>query len=148
MDGDKGKIISLNRCNNEGYCFQETGLSNIMFNSRVQIPTSDNTPIQITNGLKLQGKIYLSDKIGCINKWGIIETPDGLYFIDNITNSLYRFDGKIASLSDSLGMRTFINEVNSLGEWNPQNTLMSNFRGFYDKNNNSTFYLIFRSSLC
>lgn len=138
MDGDKGKIISLNRFNNDVYCFQETGLSSILFNSRIQIPTSDNTPIQITNGLKLQGKIYLSDKVGCINKWSIIETPDGLYFIDNITNSLYRFDSKLTSLSDSLGMRTWVNDINSLSQWKPLSP--GNMRGFYDKNNNDLYW--------
>ena len=35
LDGDKGKITSLNIFNNEIYCFQERGLSNILFNSRV-----------------------------------------------------------------------------------------------------------------
>lgn len=143
MDGDKGEITSINRFNNELFCFQRTGLSNILFNSRVQIPASDNTPIQITNGLKLQGKIYLSDKVGCINKWSIVETPDGLYFIDNITNSLYRFDGKLSSLSDSLGMRTWVSSVNYLKPWKPSliDDNMFNFRGFYDKNNNDIYWV-------
>ena len=140
MDGDKGEITSLNRFNNEVFCFQRTGFSGILFNNRVQIPTSDSTPIQITNGLKLQGKQYVSDKVGCLNKWSIVESPDGLYFIDNITNSLYCYNGKLNSLSDSLGMRTWVNEVNSLSPWSPVYLGMTNFRGFYDKNNNDVYW--------
>ena len=138
LDGDKGEITSLNKLNNEIYCFQRTGFSAILFNSRVQIPASDGTPIQITNGLKLQGKQYLSDKIGCLNKWSIAESPDGLYFMDNITNSIYCFNGKMDPLSDKLGMRSWVNSVNSIKEWNPVN--MENFRSSYDKNNNDVYW--------
>ena len=63
-----------------------------LFNSRVQIPTSDGMPIEISNGLKVDGKRYISNTIGCNNKWSIKETPSGLYFIDNITNIIYLFN--------------------------------------------------------
>ena len=106
LDGDKGEIVSLNTYNNEIFCFQRRGLSNILFNSRVQIPTSDGMPIEITNGLKLNGKRYISNTIGCANKWSIVESPSGLYFIDDETNSMYLFNGEMKSISDSLGMRT------------------------------------------
>ena len=91
LDGDKGEVVSLNTFRNEIFAFQKMGLSNILFNNRVQIPTSDGVPIEITNGLKVSGKRYISNTIGCANKWSITESPSGLYFIDNETNSLYLF---------------------------------------------------------
>lgn len=139
LDGDKGEVISLNVFNNEIYCFQKKGLSNILFNSRVQIPTSDNVPIEITNGLKVSGKRYVSNSIGCSNKWSIVETPSGIYFIDNITNSLYIFDGSIKSLSDSLGFRQWISSNNSLEDWNPID--FGNFISHYDCNNNDVYFI-------
>lgn len=139
LDGDKGEVISLNTFNNEIFCFQKQGLSNILFNSRVQIPTSDGTPIEITNGLKVSGKRYISNTIGCNNKWSIAETPSGLYFIDNITNSIYLFNGQVESLSDKLGFRQWTSENNSNKEWNPIE--FGNFVTFYDKNNNDVYFV-------
>ena len=146
VDGDKGKIVSLNTFNNEIYCFQERGLSNILFNSRVQIPASDGVPIEITNGLKVSGKRYVSNSIGCSNKWSIAESPSGLYFVDNETNSIYLFNGQIQSLSDKLGLRQWISENNSNNEWDPVD--YGNFRTFYDKNNNDVYFTNSSTSLC
>ena len=139
MDGDKGDITSLNTFSNEIFCFQERGLSNILFNSRVQIPTSDGVPIEITNGLKVNGKRYINNTLGCNNKWSIMESPLGLYFIDNITNGIYIFNGKIESLSDKLGFKQWVSSNNSLMKWTP--TEYSNFSTYYDKNNNDVYFV-------
>lgn len=146
LDGDKGEVISLNTYNNEIFCFQRKGFSNILFNSRVQIPTSDGMPIEITNGMKVSGKRYVSNTIGCSNKWSIVESPSGLYFIDNETNSMYLFNGEVKSISDSLGMRQWVNENNTHINWNP--VTYENFRGFYDKNNNDVYFVNNNWCLC
>ena len=145
LDGDKGEITSLNTFNNEIFCFQERGLSNILFNSRVQIPTSDNTPIEITNGLKVNGKRYLSD-IGCNNKWSIAESPRGIYFIDNITSGMYLFNGQIQSISDACGFSQWIGEFKYKDPWNPIE--FNNFISFYDKNNGDVYFTGKDTCLC
>lgn len=146
LDGDKGEVISLNTYNNEIFCFQRKGFSNILFNSRVQIPASDGMPIEITNSMKVSGKRYVSNTIGCSNKWSIVESPSGLYFIDNETNSMYLFNGEMKSISDSLGMRQWVNENNTRINWNP--VTYENFRGFYDKNNNDVYFVNNNWCLC
>lgn len=146
LDGDKGEVTSLNNYNNEIYCFQKQGLSNILFNSRVQIPASDGVPIEITNGLKVGGKRYISNTIGCNNKWSVVTSPAGIYFIDNLTNSIYIFNGQqITSLSDTHGFRQWIGENNSLEPWNPQD--FNNFISYYDKNNDDVYFVNGNTSL-
>lgn len=140
MDGDKGKVTSLQTLNNEIYCFQEQGISNIIFNPRVQIPVSDGVPVEIGNSYKVQGKRYISNIIGCSNKWSLCQTPNGIYFIDNLTNGMYMFDGQsISSLSDKLGFRQFIGANNSTELWNPRD--FGNFRTFYDKTNDDIYFI-------
>lgn len=138
LDGDKGEITALKTFNNEIFCFQKQGISNILFNSRVQIPTSDGAPIEITNGLKVQGKRYLSS-IGCNNKWSIAESPIGLYFIDSNTDEIYLFNGQITSLSTQLGFSQYTKEHNHLNKWNPDT--FNNFRTHYDKNNGDVYFI-------
>ena len=147
LDGDKGKITSLNIFNNEIYCFQERGLSNILFNSRVQIPASDGVPIEISSGARVGGKRYVSNTIGCYNKSSIAETPNGIYFFDNITNSIYQFTGQqIRSISDEKGFRQWVSDNNVSKKWDPVN--FNNFITFYDANNNDVYFTNKNTSLC
>lgn len=146
LDGDKGEITSLNTFNNEIYCFQSKAISNILYNSRMQIPVSDGVPIEISSGTQVQGKRYVTNTIGCNNKWSIVESPQGLYFIDNLTNSMYLFNGKIDQLSDRLGFRQWIGENNSMNIWNPVD--FDNFIGFYDKSNGDVYFTNDKYCLC
>lgn len=147
MDGDKGEIISLNNYNNELFCFQEQGISNIIFNPRVQIPASDGLPIEITNNYKVQGKRYISSNIGCNNKWSICISSRGIYFIDSYTNGLYLFSGEgITSLSDKLGFRQFIGSYSTMDKWDPVN--YRNFRTFHDKTNDDVYFINGDTCLC
>ena len=139
MDGDKGKVNALKVFNNEIYCFQDSGFSNILFNSRVQIPASDGVPIEITNGLKVQGKRYISNTIGCTNKYSIVSSPSGLYFIDNNGKSLYKYNGQIQSLSNSLGFSQWVSENNSFTNWNP--ITFDNIISYYDNANEDIYFV-------
>lgn len=131
LDGDKGELTALRTHNDSIYAFQKKGLSQVLFNSRVQIPTSDNNPIEITNGYKVSGIRYISDKIGVTNKWGICSARTGLHFIDDNANAIYRLssDG-LSDLSVSNGFFTWLTGKNSYTPWNPSD--FSGIRTFYD----------------
>lgn len=146
LDGDKGEVTSLNTFNNEIFCFQKRGLSNILFNSRVQIPASDGVPIEITNGTKVSGKRYINNTIGCDNKWSIVESSKGLYFIDGLTNALYFFNGQLDVLSDRLGFGQWISENSRSTTWNPE--AFDNFISFYDKINDDVYFVKDNTCLC
>lgn len=140
LDGEFGKVTSIKKLGNDIFSFQDRAISKILFNSRVQVQTSESVPIEISNSYKVDGKIYLSNVTGCQNKWSIVTTTTGLYFIDNLTNSLYRFDGQqLDPLSDKLGFRTFIEDQNSNEEW--VSTTQNNFRGFYDSTNGDVYFI-------
>nr|DAF76827.1 MAG TPA: stabilization protein [Bacteriophage sp.] len=94
LDGDKGKLNAIRKINNDLYCFQDSGVSRLLYNSRVQVNTSDGVPIEIANSAKLQDKQYLSDSIGCQNKWAIKSTPSGIYFVDTYNGELYKLNDK------------------------------------------------------
>lgn len=147
MDGDKGEVVSLNTLNNEIFCFQEQGLSNIIFNPRVQITPSDNVPIEISNSYKVQGKRYVSNMIGCNNKWSICQTPVGIYFVDNLTIGIYLFDGQsLSTISDKLGFRQFLGANNTLDKWDPVD--YRNFRTFFDGSNDDVYFINDKYCLC
>lgn len=120
LDGDKGKLNAIRKINNDLYCFQDNGISRLLYNSRVQVNTSDGVPIEIANNAKLQDKQYLSDSIGCQNKWAIKSTSSGIYFIDNYNGGLYKLTSNgIESISDNK-MKNYFSSL-PIGEWSPNN---------------------------
>lgn len=140
LDGDKGAIISLQDFNNNIYSFQEDAISGILFNSRTQISSTEGVPIEIANSGKVEGKRYLTKGIGCSDSGSICNTPYGIYFIDNNQKAIYKFDGKIANLSTSLGMRSWANNnLTKTKSWNPLE--FNNFVTYYDHNNDDVLFI-------
>lgn len=114
MDGSKGEVRAIRTWQDSIYCFQDLGISNILFNSRVQIPTSDGVPIEISNSYKVDGYRYISDGIGCTNKWTISNAPSGLYFADTKTNHLHHIGSQgIQDVTTIHNMTSWFNNVNS-----------------------------------
>lgn len=114
MDGSKGEVRAIRTWQDNIYCFQDLGISTILFNSRVQIPTSDGVPIEISNSYKVDGYRYISDGIGCTNKWTISNTPSGLYFADTKTNHLHHIGSQgIQDVTTIHNMTSWFNNVDS-----------------------------------
>lgn len=140
LDGNKGKINALRRFNNDIFAFQDEGISQILYNDNVQIESTQGVPIEIANSGKVNGKRYLTNKIGCTNKWSICESPNGLYFIDNITKGIYLFNGQLANISDKYGFHSWINKNSTtIDPWNP--TDFNNFITYYDKVNGDVMFI-------
>lgn len=129
LDGTMGPIEALRTWQDIIYCFQDNAISVISFNPRVQIPTNDGVPIEVSNSYKLEGKYYISDSIGCKNKQTIAVTPSGLYFIDPNSKEFYHLAGKeLSSVSTTHGF----------SNWFKNNELTHTF---YDKNRNDVYVL-------
>lgn len=140
LEGNYGHLRALRRFNNEILSFQDTGIANILFNSRAQLSTTEGVPIELANTGKVDGKRYLSDNIGCVNKWSIASTPSGIYFIDNINRAIMRFTGQFDNLSDRLGFRKWAkSEFNSLDIWIPQSSVP--YTASYDRVNNDILFI-------
>lgn len=131
LDGDKGKLNAIRKINNDLYCFQDSGISRLLYNSRVQINTSDGVPIEIANSAKLQDKQYLSDSIGCQNKWAIKSTPQGIYFVDTYNGELYKINDKgITSISQNK-FKNYFTQLSS-NIWSPSLWNYENSSDFID----------------
>ena len=146
LKGDLGEVTKLTTFNDSIISFQNRGVAQILLNERVQVPTSDGQPIEITNGLKYGGYRYLSDQIGMTNKWSLQTTPNGIYFIDDEKNALYQFGGQqFNDLSGRAGFRTWLSDNNSYAVWNPID--YGNFITWYDRVNGDLYFMNANESL-
>lgn len=141
MDGDKGKINKLIRLNNQLLSFQDSGISQILYNENTQISTTEGVPIEIANSQKVQGKRYYSDTVGCSNKWSMVQTPSGIYFMDSNEKSIYLFNGQLNNLSTAGGFNTWAkqNIPSAEVEWAPN--MFDSFITYYDKLNQDVLFI-------
>ena len=141
MDGNKGEVNKLVRFNNQLLSFQDSGISQILYNENTQISTTEGVPIEIANSQKVQGKRYYSDTVGCSNKWAVTQTPTGIYFMDSNEKSIYLFNGQLNNISTTGGFNSWAkqNIPASDVEWAP-NTFDS-FVTYYDKLNQDVLFI-------
>ena len=152
MDGSKGVITSLRRMNEMLLCFQDSGLAQILYDETTQISSTAGVPIEIANSGKVQGKRYISDTIGCTNKWSIVSGTTGLFFMDANDRSIYRFNGQLENISTQAGFNTWCKlyfPVSSQ-KWNPtfpETNEKSAFLSVYDRQNQEILFLSSRVCL-
>lgn len=140
LDGDKGAVRALRRFNNNILAFQDRGISQILYNENMQISSTEGVPIEIANSGKVNGKRYITDRIGCTNKWSICETSNGIYFIDDITKGIFLFNGQLNNISDKFGFHSWINRASkNVSIWNPVD--FDSFVTYYDKVNGDVFFI-------
>lgn len=138
LDGNYGDLNALKVFNNNIYFFQKSAVGIVNFNNRVQINTSDGVPIEISNSGKVQGKTYISNFYGCSNKWSIVDTASGFYFIDDINKCILHFNGQsFIDLSTTKQMYSWINKNISKSPWNLNN---NSIRVLYDRNTSDIYF--------
>lgn len=141
MDGDKGCINKLVNLNNQLICFQDSGISQILYNENAQISTTAGVPIELANSGKVQGKRYYTNTIGCSNKWSVVQTPAGIYFMDSNDKGIYLFNGELKNITMVGGLNTWAKQnIPSAGvEWNPVD--FKNFVSYYDPQNQEVLFI-------
>lgn len=145
MDGSKGQIQALKVYNDHLYCFQDNCVSIVSFNARVQIPTSDGVPIEITNNYKVDGCKTISDGLGSINKYSICATPSGLYFMDSVGKHLQGITSQgVSDISLQRYMTIWTKEQRS-ELWKPNDYTT---KLFYDKSSLDLYVVTGDTSLC
>lgn len=149
LDGNKGEINKLTRYNDQLIAFQDSGIAQILYNENVQIAASNDVPIEIANSGKVQGSRYFSDTIGCSDKWSVVSTPLGVYFMDSNNKGIYMFNGQLANVTLTKGFSSWARQriPSSKNLWNPvpwtneNRTGFKNFVSYYDKVNQDVLFI-------
>ena len=147
LDGDKGPLNKIKRWNNYLFAFQDKGIAQINFNNQTTLSTQEGTPVQIANSGKVQGHYYITDNYGCKNKWSIVGSPTGLYFIDSINKSIILIGNGIKSLSQLNLFEDWIEQNEHGNVWNPSRTELA-FKSFYDPIHQEIYFANGEYCLC
>lgn len=146
LDGDLGQLRALRRFGDNIIAFQDSGISQILYNDNVQIASTTGVPIEIANSGKVSGKRYITNQIGCTNKWSICSTPNGLYFIDDLRKDFYLFNGQLNNISERLGFHSWmIDNFKNPSVWNPKD--FDNCTTLYDRVNDEVLITLSDTAL-
>ena len=113
LDGQYGPINAVITLKDEIFCLQDTAVSRLAVNPRVQVAAGDGVGLELGTGGILHDYQYLTTTIGCLNKFGAIGTENTFYFVDIINKGIMAFDGQsVSRFSDLKGFHhTFINDM-------------------------------------
>ena len=127
LDGKYGPINGLVNLRDNIFALQDSGVSAISINPRVQVQGSDGLAIEIGSGGVLYDYTYLSTKSGSLNKWSIIPSNSGFYYFDALNKSWNRYNGsQIQGLSDSHGFHSFFNNNVDFSKIKLDNPILGN----------------------
>ena len=146
LDGDKGVLTKIKRWNNQLLAFQEKGIAIINFNQQAVVGQSEGVPIEIAASGKVNGHYYISSTQGCKNKWSIIDSPYGIYFIDSYNKSINILNENIQSLTTLNLFEDWINQNEKGFTWNPVN--YKGFKTFYDSIHKEVYFINDKYTLC
>lgn len=146
LDGDKGSLNKIKRWNNSLFAFQDKAIAIINFNQQTALSTSNGVPVEIANSGKVSGHYYLTTTQGCKNKWSIIDSPYGLYFIDSYNKSINVLGDGIKSLSSYHLFDDWIRENECGVSWLPKDA--TGFKSFYDPIHKEVYFINKDTALC
>jgi hypothetical protein len=142
LDGDKGPITKLARLDDKLIAFQDSGISQILYNESVQVESTAGAPIEIANSGKVQGARYISGTVGCSNKWSIAQTPSGLYFMDSNDKSIYLLGDGLKNITQIGGFNTWAkNNISTYKEEDGEPLSAGAFKAFYDRLNQEVLFI-------
>lgn len=146
VDGAKGKITKLQLWRDYLLVFQERGIARIHYNDQTTMGAVEGVPVEILNSTTVSGHNYLSELVGCTNKWSIAVSEAGIYFVDSVSNSINLFNGKINNLTYNKAFKDWSKEnLNDL-VWNPNNKKA--YYGTYDRFNHEYYITNEDNCLC
>lgn len=140
LDGRSGVINAIKTINNSLIAFQDKSISEILYNMRTQLSTTEGVPVELGSSGKVEGVRYISNFIGCQNKWSICQSPNGLYFTDDISKSIYLFNNSLTNLSDSKGFHSWVKNNSVEGvTWDP--VTFENMVTYYDNTTGDVLFI-------
>lgn len=151
LDGKYGPINGVANFKDNLYVFQDSGVAILGINPRVQTQGTDGIAIELGSGQTLHDYQYLATGVGSINKWGIVTTNNGIYWLDALNKSFMKFSGEgMQNLSSLKGMHSYFQNNIVVKDIRPDNPLTGNGVSIGYDQTNTDVYLSYKGewTLC
>lgn len=146
LDGKYGPINNLISWRDELYTFQDRGIAGLSIQPRVQVQGSDGISVGLGTGKILAEYKYLTTNSGSINKWGILPTEMGMYYLDAINKTFNVIGSEFKGISDTEGFHKYFLDNVELESLKQDNPII--YRGVsigWDKVTNDIYLSLFKN---
>lgn len=111
VDSTYGKITDLKHYKNNLYFWQPKAFGQLSVNQRSVIQDNNVGQLVLGVGGVLDRFDYISTTGGCKDRTSVVAGLGGLYWIDLINKSVYRYNGETQSLSSMKGVDSLIKKL-------------------------------------
>jgi len=112
VDGAYGPINKIVHFSDTIYYLQDRGVGVLSINPVAITTLADQSSIVLGTGDVIQDSRYLSTGVGCKHQWSVLSTNKGLYWLDILTNSIYKINREgTMELSRVKGMKSYFEGV-------------------------------------
>lgn len=149
LDGKYGALNNLVNVRDEIYTLQDTAVSRLSINPRIQTQGSDGVSIELGRGAILYDYNYLTTQSGSLNKWSVTESPNSFYYLDIINKSYMRVSpgNGVKNISDTGGHHAFFQNNLNVDDVIIDNPLLQKgVVGGYDTVNGDAFLTVLQDS--
>lgn len=106
LDGKYGSINRLLNFSDNIVALQDTGVSLLSINPKVQITDTSGVELNLGTGKLLDGYKYIATGTGSL-KWSCITTPVGIFYVDSRQNSLNHITDNVVDISRLNGFKNY-----------------------------------------
>ena len=140
-DGTIGEITKVLNWGDSLFLFQNHGISQIGYDEKTAISTTNGVPLELANSGKYTGLTYISKEVGCQNKWSISTSKNGIFFIDDARQELMTINEGLPSVSTLQGFDALmIQQLPTVfHKWTP--VRFDNFVTYYDRLSNDIYFI-------
>jgi hypothetical protein len=111
VDSKYGPVNALLAFNNMLYYWQDGGFGVVSVNERSLVTDDNSSQIVLGTGGILSRYDYISNDVGCKDKFSITSSINGLYWYDRLVKSIYKFSKGLENLTRSKYMQSYMDIV-------------------------------------
>jgi len=108
VDSKLGPINSIKTVNDRMFFWQDRGFGYLSINERAIVTDDSSSQIVLGTGGLLDKYFYISDIVGCKDRFSIVRGSNGVYWYDKTTNELYSFSEGLVSISKTRGLQSYL----------------------------------------
>jgi len=108
VDTEFGELNAIKNVNDNMFYWQDKGFGRLSINERSLITDNNASQLVLGTGGILDRYDYMSDRVGCKDKFSIIRGRGGVYWYDRVHNNIQSYTDKVDSLSRSKGIQSYL----------------------------------------
>ena len=107
IESQHGELNKLQVFKNNLYAFQEHAVAILSVNKEILLQTDSPSALSLGTGGVLSRYDYLTTDSGTKHKFGVITSPNAIYYFDVSKKKFYRLTNKDEAISDIKGLKTY-----------------------------------------